>query len=215
VSFPEPFESTADVLVESYDDGKSISEYFDAPARVRKALARPLLLSFLRMVFTNNFIHCDLHSGNVLASQDPVDGTFRICIIDAGIVTSLKSGDATNLKDLFLAVVTNDGENAGRMIVERAKRHDCDDIDAFAKGIGGIIQEFHDCRSEGLTLGAVRIGSLLTRVLDLCRLHKVLLEPAMANVVLSTVVLEGVGRTLDPSMNLMDAALPFLLGRGL
>ena len=100
------------------------------------------------------------------------------------------------------------------MIISRAKKQECTDVDAFAKSISAIVQEFHDGRSRGLTLGACRIGTLLSRVLELCRTHGVLLDPAMANVVLSTVVLEGVGRTLDEDMNLMDAALPFLLGRG-
>ncbi|GMI42388.1 hypothetical protein TeGR_g11259 [Tetraparma gracilis] len=213
VAFPEPMEATTDVLVETYQPGVLVSEYFDAPPEIRKALAKPLLTAFLKMVFTDNFIHCDLHPGNILVSLTP-SGSYKLSLIDAGIATELRGEDTRNLRDLFLAVVTNEGEAAGRMIVERAKRHDCRDVDAFARGIGDIVQEFHDGRSKGLTLGAVRIGSLLGRVLELCRAHRVLLEPAMANVVLSTVVLEGVGRTLDPDMNLIDAALPFLLGRG-
>ena len=36
----------------------------------------------------------------------------------------------------------------------------------------------------------------------------------MANVVLSTLVLEGLGRALDPDLNLIDIAMPFILGRG-
>jgi aarF domain-containing kinase len=213
VNFPKPLYSTSDVLIETFAEGHLVSEFFDAPKAIRRQLARPLLLSFLRMVFTNNFIHCDLHSGNVLAYQNGYTGQFELSILDAGIVTELKPNDAKNLRDLFLAVVLNQGEEAGRMIVERAKRQECADVDAFSRGIASIIQQFHDSKQQGLTLGAVRIGTLLSRVLELCRSHHVLLEPAMANVVLSTVVLEGVGRTLDEDMNLMDAALPFLMGR--
>ena len=98
------------------------------------------------------------------------------------------------------------------MIVGRAKRQKCRDPEGFAIKIGEIVSDFHSHRSIGLTLGAVKIGNLMSRVLELCRSHKVLLEPAMANVVLSTIVLEGVGRTLDPDMNLFKAAMPFLLG---
>jgi aarF domain-containing kinase len=43
----------------------------------------------------------------------------------------------------------------------------------FAKGIDELVGEFHDRRKEGLTLGAVRIGSLSSRVLELCRVHGV------------------------------------------
>jgi predicted unusual protein kinase regulating ubiquinone biosynthesis (AarF/ABC1/UbiB family) len=36
----------------------------------------------------------------------------------------------------------------------------------------------------------------------------------MASIVVSTLVLEGLGRSLEPSMNLIDFAIPFVLGRG-
>ena len=76
------------------------------------------------------------------------------------------------------------------------------------------MSEFHDRRKNGLTLGAVGIGSLLGSVLDLCRIHGVEIDPAMANIVVSTIVLEGLGRSLHPDLNLLEFAMPFVLGRG-
>jgi len=67
--------------------------------------------------------------------------------------------------------------------------------------------------SLGLTLGGIKIGVLLGEVLGVCRRHGVMLEPKMANVVLSTIVLEGVGRTMDPGLNLFKAAMPFVTMR--
>ena len=103
-------------------------------------------------------------------------------------------------------------------MVERAKYERCSQVPggthAFATGVGEIVAEFHNNRKAGLTLGAVRIGSLLSRVLDLCRLHGVEIDPSMASIVVSTLVLEGLGRSLDPNLNLIDFAMPFVLGRG-
>ena len=141
-----------------------------------------------------------------------------IVFLDAGIANTLSANDQRNLIDLFSAVIFNDGKKAGRLMVERAKYERCSQteggIERFASGVGDIVSEFHDRRKEGLTLGAVRIGSLLTRVLDLCRVHGVEIDPAMANVVLSTLVLEGLGRSLEPNLNLIDFAKPFILGLG-
>lgn len=142
----------------------------------------------------------------------------KIVFLDAGIATSLSPVDQRNLKDLFRAVLLNDGNTAGRLMVERAGYERCSQmeggVEAFASGIQELVSEFHDRRKEGLTLGAVCIGSLLSRVLDLCRVYGVEIDPAMASIVLSTLVLEGLGRSLEPSLNLMDAAIPFVLGRG-
>ena len=120
-----------------------------------------------------------------------------IVFLDAGIVTSLSENDRRNLIDLFRAAILNNGYDAGRLMVERARYERCSQkeggVEAFASGVGEIVSEFHDRRKQGLTLGAVRIGSLLSRVLDLCREHGVEIDPAMASIVISTLVLEGLG----------------------
>jgi len=143
---------------------------------------------------------------------------YTIYLLDAGLSTSLDQQDQKNLRDLFKAVIMNNGRMAGQLMVERAQDQCCNNIegrkDAFTKGVGDIVADFHDRRKEGLTLNAVRIGDLLGRVLDLCRVYSVAIDPAMANVVLSTLVLEGLGRALDPDLNLIDIAMPFILGRG-
>jgi aarF domain-containing kinase len=141
-----------------------------------------------------------------------------IVFLDAGIAFSLEPNDQQNLRDLFRAVILNEGNLAGRLMVERAKYERCSQVEggveAFSKEIEGLVSEFHDRRKEGLTLGAVRIGYLLSKVLDQCRIHGVEIDPAMASIVISTLVLEGLGRSLDPSLNLIDFAVPFILGRG-
>ena len=140
-----------------------------------------------------------------------------IVFLDAGIVVSLSPNDKKNLFDLFRAVVFNDGNQAGRLMVERAKYERCSQnqtsLKHFSEGIEGIVSEFHNHRKEGLTLGAVRIGGLLSRVLDLCRIHGVEIDPAMASVVISTLVLEGLGRSLSPDLDLLTFARPFLMLR--
>ena len=163
------------------------------------------------MVFVDNFIHCDLHPGNVLVKDDG-----KVVFIDAGIVTELSATDAKNLKDLFRCVVLNDGKKAGRLMIERAKFEVCSKkeggVEEFSKKVESIVEEFHDGRKRGgLTLGAVKIGELMGRMLELCRTHGVSLEPAMCNVILSTLVLEGLGRSLDDEMDLMRAALRFIM----
>lgn len=102
-------------------------------------------------------------------------------------------------------------------MVERARYQRCTDTPSgkndFACGVADIVSEFHDRRKQGLTLGAVNVGSLLGQVLDLCRQFSVEIDPAMSSVVVSMLVLEGVGRSLDPDLNLIKAAIPFLIGR--
>jgi aarF domain-containing kinase len=228
ITFPRPIDgwNNTKVLVEEYvHNAIPISDFLlDSTPEgldIRRELAGPLLRAFLKMVFLDNFVHGDLHPGNVLVQESKQkDGMVKrsIVFLDAGIANSLSPTDQRNLRDLFRAVIFNDGHRAGRLMVERAKYERCSQVpggvEAFANGVADIVSEFHDRRREGLTLGAVRIGSLLSRVLDLCRIHGVEIDPAMASVVISTLVLEGLGRSLSAELNLIDFAKPFLLGRG-
>jgi len=231
IDFPEPENGwvSEKVLVEAHagEDAAPISRYLadDSPdgLETRRKLAGPLLRAFLKMVFLDNFVHADLHPGNVLVREvtnatNPRDLHYTIIFLDAGIAMSLKDNDRKNLLDLFRAVVLNDGYTAGTLMVERARYEKCTSIPggkhAFASEVSAIVSEFHDRRKKGLTLGAVRVGALLGRVLDHCRRYGVEIDPAMSSVVVSMLVLEGLGRSLDPDLNLIHAAMPFLLRRG-
>jgi len=226
VFFPKPIQSSRDILVEDLvEQAQPISDYLQDTSKegweMRKELASPLLRSFLKMVFIDSWVHCDLHPGNVMVRTTISDnGKLKrsIVFLDAGIATALGPADQKNLIDLFRAVILNNGYHAGKLMVERAKYERCSQVEggveAFANGVGALVSEFHDRRKTGLTLGAVHIGSLLSRVLDLCRVHGVEIDPSMASIVLSTLVLEGLGRSLHPDLNLIDFAIPFVLGRG-
>ena len=55
-----------EVLVEDLvSDGVPIAEYICDDSkegrRIRKELASPLLQAFLKMVFIDNWVHCDIH----------------------------------------------------------------------------------------------------------------------------------------------------------
>jgi len=246
VDFPCPIPewTTPNVLVENLiSNSEPISHYLTDPSedgkQLRKKLTDPFLRAFMKMVFVDNFIHCDLHPGNVLiqtstskCDRNLEETNHSIVFLDAGISTALSKNDLQNLKDLFQAVVFNNGEEVGRLMVERARYERCSQIpggiDSFSKGMAELVQEFHDAKggveefsgdgstkkSKKLSLGLVHVGSLLKRVLDLCRTHGVEIDPAMSSVVVSILILEGLGRSLDPEADLIEYAIPFLMGYG-
>jgi aarF domain-containing kinase len=131
-------------------------------------------------------------------------------LIDAGLVASLGPLDRQNFIDLFSAVVKNDGVRVGRLIVQRSRDGgvNCTDPEAFAEAIGRLVSEVH---GSGLALGRVGVGALLQRVLLLCYRYRVKLEPRFASVVLAVGVLEGLGRRLDPDVDILKIAAPYVL----
>jgi len=70
-------------------------------------------------------------------------------------------------------------------------------------------------KRKTFSLGQIKISDILNDVLTAVRQHHVKMEGDFINTVISILLLEGIGRRLDPSLDLFKSALPILrqLGR--
>ena len=64
---------------------------------------------------------------------------------------------------------------------------------------------------SGLSLGRIGIGALLQKVLVLCYVHQVKLEPKFVSVMIAMGVVEGLGKRLDPDVDVLLRAAPHIL----
>ena len=90
VIFPKPVLElcSEQVLVESFEHGTSIGTLIQdldsIPIDSRKRFAAKGVDMFLKMVFRHNFVHCDLHPGNILGQAHHMFSRFlnlRICFM--------------------------------------------------------------------------------------------------------------------------------------
>eukprot|EP00051_Salpingoeca_urceolata_P005664 m.75631 g.75631 ORF g.75631 m.75631 type:complete len:642 (+) comp14487_c0_seq2:329-2254(+) len=203
-----------DLLVESYEPGIPIGKYINkkCPEKVRKELGKLAVDAFLKMAFRDNFVHGDMHPGNILVTGvDPegkASGTTKLTVLDFGIVTELAPQDRVNLIDLFSAVARGKGREAGQLMLNRARRMDCPDPEAFYSDMEKLVDRVHH---QNRNLAALQAGELLRSVMRLCCNHRVMLESNFTSVVVSVVVLEGVARSLNPELDLLSIALPVLM----
>ncbi|KAB8339104.1 hypothetical protein FH972_022040 [Carpinus fangiana] len=143
-----------------------------------------------------------------LAAIDSEGYRPQLIFIDTGLVTELNSMNRNNFLDLFKAVAEFDGYRAGHLMVERCRQPDAViDKEVFALRMQHLVL---GVKSRTFSLGNIKIGDILSEVLDMVRGHHVRLEGDFVNVVLSILLLEGIGRSLDPEMDLFAGALPIL-----
>lgn len=212
VHFPEPIYPlvTPLALVETYAEGQLMLDLIgsiDAPTRHQ--LATLGLDTILKMVFQDNFIHADMHMGNIIVLRDVEANSLKMTMIDAGLVAELEPQDRLNFVDLFKAVVLNDGRRVGRLIIERSRNLGyCKDAQGFEAELEDVVRTVH---SSGLSLGRMGVGALLQRVLVACHRHNVKLESKFVAVVLAIGVVEGLGRRLDPDVDILLKASPYVL----
>ncbi len=88
VDFPRPIFTTESVLVETFAEGRPINDFIngDYSPEVKKIIADAGVQVSLKMVFKHNFIHADLHPGNILIDWDGDKDTIpHIVCLDAGL----------------------------------------------------------------------------------------------------------------------------------
>src|SRR4051794_15430556 len=132
----------------------------------------------------------------------------QLIFLDTGLVTSLNVENRKNFLDLFRAIAKFDGYEAGKLMIDRCKTpHLAIGGEIFALKMQHLVL---NVKSVTLQLGKIRISDILTNVLQMVRQHHVKLEGDFVNVIISILLLEGIGRQLDPTMDLLKSALPIL-----
>ena len=137
----------------------------------------------------------------------------ELVFIDAGLVTTLNAENRQKFLELFRAVAEFDGYRAGQLMAERCRTpHLVVDKETFALRMQHIVLNI---KRKTFSLGKVKISDILTDVLKAVRQHHVKMEGDFINTVISILLLEGIGRQLDPKLDLFKSALPILrqLGR--
>jgi ubiquinone biosynthesis protein len=204
VSFPEVVESlsTSRILVMTFIDGTKILAV-DRTWSDPKRMARVGLNTLLKMIFEDGFVHADLHPGNIFITPDD-----KLALLDLGLVGELDPHHRKAFARFFAAWAQRDGDSMARLMFSLSSA-DPTDVQGFERFRGAII-EFVG-RYWGQRLGEVQVGKVLFDMLGILRRHRIRMNPAFTVVNIAIAVTEGIGKQLDPELDLMTAALPYFL----
>jgi len=127
------------------------------------------------------------------------------------LAVELSKRDQANFKKLFHALGRGDGQRAAQLMIDNATEHACTDVDGFRAGVERLVRGAGLGDKGTFNLETLQIGELLLELTTLVRTYKVKVEPNFTTLVTAIIILEGLGRQLDPSLDLFDVALPLLL----
>jgi len=215
---------TRDVLIESYLQGATLSDLTTAapesqlskdftPA-LRHKLARNGCHALFTMLFKHGFVHTDLHPGNALYNVAKRDGEPVLGLLDCGSAVQLSDRQRRDFTDLFRAIIKRDGAKAAQLMIERSAYPErVIERDVFIQQIDALVTEVLGQISlgSGVRLANVGAGAVLGRLLDLSRIHKVSLDGGFVAVAVAVMLLDGVGRSLDPQLDLLQIATPYVV----
>jgi ubiquinone biosynthesis protein len=167
-------------------------------------LARDGVTIFFTQVFRDGFFHADMHPGNIQVSVAPA--TFgRYISLDFGIVGTLTGSDKEYLAQNFTAFFRRDYKRVAELHIESGWVPASTRVDELESAIRSVCEPYFDRPLKEISLGLV-----LMRLFQTSRRFSVEIQPQLVLLQKTLLNIEGLGRQLDPDLDLWNTAKPFL-----
>jgi ubiquinone biosynthesis protein len=163
-------------------------------------LSRAGVEIFFTQVFRDGFFHADMHPGNILVAADG-----RYIALDFGIMGTLTEVDKNYLAQNFLAFFRRDYRGVAQAHVDAGWVPADTRIEDFESAIRAVCEPIFD-----RPLKDISFGKLLMRLFQTARRFNVELQPQLLLLQKTLLNIEGLGRQLDPELDLWKTAKPFL-----
>ncbi|NDV14279.1 ubiquinone biosynthesis regulatory protein kinase UbiB [Crenobacter caeni] len=165
-----------------------------------KQLSRFGVEIFFTQVFRHGFFHADMHPGNIFVAPDG-----RYIALDFGIVGSLTEKDKHYLAINFLAFFNRDYHRVATAHIESGWVPADTRPEELEAAVRTVCEPFFD-----KPLSQISFGMVLLRLFETSRRFNVEIQPQLVLLQKTLLNIEGLGRQLDPDLNLWDTAKPFL-----
>ncbi len=160
---------------------------FDLPA-----LGRKVIQSFLRHALRDGFFHADMHPGNLFVDDDG-----RLVAVDFGIMGRLGPKERRFLAEILFGFITRDYQRTAQIHFDAGYVPRQHSVESFAQAIRAIGEPIHNRTAEDISM-----AKLLMLLFEVTGLFDMRTRPELLLLQKTMVVVEGVGRTLDPKLDM-------------
>ena len=198
--------TTTDVLVMERIHGIPISatrELIEYGTDMKKLAVRGVE-TFFTQVFDHNFFHADMHPGNIFINvEDPANPSY--IAVDCAIMGQLTTEDQTYLARNIVAFFNQDFREIAQLHAESGWIGAESDTQAFEQ----VIREL--CEPLFLQpLSQISFGHFLLNLFTTARQFNMEVQPQLVLLQKTLLNVEGLGRQLDPDLDLWTTAKPFM-----
>jgi ubiquinone biosynthesis protein len=192
-----------DVMVMDRMDGIPVSQV----ERLRESgtnipkLAATGVEIFFTQVFRDGFFHADMHPGNILVRP----GSEQYIALDFGIMGTLTEVDKQYLARNFLAFFRRDYKGVALAHLESGWVPADTRVDELEAAVRAVCEPVFDRPLKDISFGRV-----LLQLFQASRRFNVEIQPQLVLLQKTLLNIEGLGRQLDPELDLWKTAKPFL-----
>ena len=169
-----------------------------------KRLSRAGVEIFFTQVFRDGFFHADMHPGNIFVAVDPAHHG-KYVALDFGIMGTLSEQDKNYLAHNFLAFFRRDYRRVATTHLESGWVPPDTRVDELEAEIRVVCEPIFD-----RPLKEISLAKVLVNLFRASRRFNVQIQPQLVLLQKTLLNVEGLGRELDPDLDLWVTAKPFL-----
>jgi ubiquinone biosynthesis protein len=166
-----------------------------------KKIANKLATSYIKQVFRYGFFHADPHPGNILVLADG-----EICFLDFGMMGSIMERDIEMFGHLFISVKSRDVKGIIKALQQMSEITVIKDMRALEFDIYEFVESY-----SVTSIHQNEMSNVLMELKDVIVLHGLKVPPHFFLLARSMVTIEGVIHHLDPKLDILELARPYLV----
>ena len=170
----------------------------------RKRLAAKGVRLFYQQVFRDNFFHADAHAGNIWVDATRKENP-RFIALDFGIMGQLSSEDQYYLAENFMAIFNRDYRRIAELHVQAGWMPAHIRIDELEAAARAVCEPYFT-----RPLSEISLAEVLVKLFRTAQKYELTLQPQLILLQKTLLNIEGVGRQLDPKIDIWAVAKPVL-----
>jgi ubiquinone biosynthesis protein len=200
VRFPKYYKdlSTSKVLVMEPMQGVPVAELKKGSTVARFAAERGLA-AVLEQIFDHGFFHADPHAGNLFFQEE----NGRVGFIDVGLVGQLKAEDKKKFLKVVMAILKRDRSKLAKSLYALGTPGKKANYPKFEAAIDALLDEVQAPEKAGLE-------KMVNQLLSIARKNHLSIPNRYVMMIRSSLVIEGVARSLDPGISIFQIATPIV-----
>lgn len=171
----------------------------DAHGVDRHEIARRGISCYYEQIFIHGFYHADPHPGNLFAMPDG-----RVAFTDFGRAGVLSDSARAHVADLLVAIIGQDGELAGEILLEVSRSTADTDAVGLKRDVSNLIRKYYH-----LKLKEVDTRQLVFEIMSLIGRRGLTLDSEFALLLTTLATIQSLGTNVDPDFHFVESVTPF------
>ncbi|MDJ0718300.1 MAG: AarF/ABC1/UbiB kinase family protein [Prochloraceae cyanobacterium] len=166
----------------------------------RQKITTLLFRVFFQQLYIDGFFHADPHPGNIFYLDSE-----KIALLDCGMIGRLDPKTQQILTEMLLSIVDLDAERCCQLTLDLAESRQPVNLDRLTNDYDRMLRKYYN-----LSLSQINFSEVFYEILEVSRNNKIRLPGSMGLYAKTLANLEGVSRSFDPDINLIDEIKPLM-----